>query len=117
MHGDWITRRWRRCVSVRCAGSRTVKDGSQKAWDQCMDQARDCDIFIALFNGNAGWPDKSGTVGICHAEFEKAYTTAPGKVFIVNIREPEAKGAPTGGIHTLFQVYIERLRRFDARTA
>ncbi len=34
-----------------------AEDGSQQAWDHCMDQARDCDIFIALFNGKAGWAD------------------------------------------------------------
>jgi Domain of unknown function (DUF4062) len=95
---------------------KAAEDGiSRQAWDHCMEQARDCDVFIALFNGNAGWPDKAGTIGICHAEFEKAYTSAPGKVFVVNIHEPEAKGAPRGGIHTSFQEYIQRLRRFDTR--
>ncbi len=96
---------------------KAVEDGSQEAWDHCMEQARDCDVFIALFNGNAGWPDNAGTVGICHAEFEKAYASAPGKVFVVNIHEPKAKGAPSGGIHTSFQQYIQRLRRFDTRAA
>jgi hypothetical protein len=95
---------------------KAAEDGSQQAWDHCMDQARDCDVLIALFNGNAGWADKAGTIGICYAELEQAYTSAPGKVFIVNIREPTAKGTPTGGIHKSFQDYIERLRRFDART-
>jgi hypothetical protein len=94
---------------------KAAEDGSQQAWDHCMEQARDCDVFIALFNGNAGWPDKAGTIGICHAEFENAYTSAPGKVFVVNIHELKAKGAPRGGIHTSFQEYIQRLRRFDTR--
>jgi Domain of unknown function (DUF4062) len=92
-----------------------AEDGSQQAWDHCMEQAKDCDVFIALFNGNAGWADKSGTIGICHAEFEKAYTSAPGKVFIVNCYEPKAKGAPAGGLHALFKNYLDRLRRFDVR--
>ncbi len=96
---------------------REVEDASQKAWDQCMDQARDCDVFVALFNGNAGWPDKNGTIGICHAEFTTAYNEAPGKVFIVNIHEPRAKGAPRETTDILFQDYIKRLRRFDARVA
>ena len=96
---------------------KAAEDASQSAWDQCMNEARDCDVFIALFNGNAGWADQSGTIGICHAEFEKAYTAAPGKVFIVNIHEPNAKGAPSGGVHSAFQQYVQRLRRFDARTA
>ncbi len=94
-----------------------AEDGSQQAWDHCLDQARDCDVFIALFNGNAGWPDKNGTIGICHAEFEAANTLAPGKIFIVHIHEPKAKGAPSGGIHAAFQEYVTRLRRFDTRAA
>jgi hypothetical protein len=96
---------------------KAAEDGSQQAWDHWMEQARDCDVFVALFNGNAGWPDKAGTIGICHAEFEKAYTSAPGKVFVVNIHEPKAKGAPSGGVHSAFQEYIQRLRRFDTRVA
>src|SRR5262249_7814289 len=55
---------------------KAAEDGSQKAWDHCLEQARDCDVLIALFDGNAGWADKSGTIGICHAELDKAYKTA-----------------------------------------
>ena len=94
-----------------------AEDGSQQAWDHCMDQARDCDIFIALFNGNAGWADSAGTIGICHAEFEAANSLAPGKVFIVSIFEPGAKGAPNAANDLAFQDDIKRLRRFDARAA
>lgn len=93
------------------------EDGSQQAWDHCMDQARDCDVFIALFNGNAGWADTSGTIGICHAELEAANTCAPGKVFIINISEPGAKNAPVSATDRAFQDYMRRLRRFDARAA
>jgi len=96
---------------------KATEDSSKQAWDRCIEQARDCDIFIALFNGNAGWPDTAGTVGICHAEFQTAYTSAPGKVFIVNIHEPKAKGASKGAIHILFQNYIQGLKRFDARAS
>jgi hypothetical protein len=94
---------------------KAAEDGGQEAWDHCMEQAHDRDVFIALFNGNAGWEGKSGTIGICHAEFEKAYTSAPGKVFIVNCHEPKAKGAPAGGFHASFKEYLDRLRRFDTR--
>jgi len=91
------------------------EDGSQQAWDHCMDEARDCDIFIALYNGNAGWADSSGTIGICHAELEAASACAPGKVFIVSIFEPDAKTVPVSAPDQAFQDYIRRLRRFDAR--
>ena len=93
------------------------EDGSRQAWDHCMDQARDCDVFIALYNGNAGWADTSGTIGICHAEFEAANDRAPGKVFIVNIYEPGAKSAPVRATDLAFQNDIQRLRKFDARAA
>jgi hypothetical protein len=90
-------------------------DGAQPAWDHCMDQAADCDIFIALFNGNAGWEDSAGTVGICHAELEKAHSVAPGKVFIVNIFQSKAPSAPARDIDIRFQQYVGRLKQFEAR--
>jgi len=90
-------------------------DGAQSAWDHCMAQAVDCDIFIALFNGNAGWEDSAGTVGICHAELEKAHAVAPGKVFIVNIFETNKAAAPARDIDLLFQRYVAGLKQFEAR--
>lgn len=90
-------------------------DGSKPAWDHCMDQAADCDIFIAIFTGNAGWEDAAGTVGICHAELEKAYSLAPGKVFIVNAHEKNDSAAPARDIDIRFQQYVESLRQFEAR--
>lgn len=90
-------------------------DGAQPAWDHCMNQAADCDIFIALFNGNAGWEDSAGTVGICHAELEKAHSVAPGKVYIVNIFEAKKPAAPAREIDIRFQQYVESLKQFEAR--
>jgi hypothetical protein len=46
-----------------------TEDTELDAWDECLRQARECDIFIALYNGNAGWlGGPSGTVGICQEE-------------------------------------------------
>lgn len=94
-----------------------IEDASQQAWDHCMEQAKTCDIFISLFNGNAGWPDQHGTTGICHAEFMMAYNTAPGKVFVVNISEPGDTHFPKQSHDKHFQDYMRVLRRFDARAA
>ena len=94
-----------------------IEDASQQAWDHCLEQARICDIFITLFNGNAGWPDDNGTTGICHAEFMIAYNTAPGKVFVVNIFEPKDPLVPRARCDIHFQKYMKVLRRFDARAA
>jgi hypothetical protein len=92
-----------------------TEDYSLTAWDHCIKESQDCDVFIALYNGNAGWPDEHGTTGICHAEFMTAYNTAPGKVFVVNIFESGLPQSPkkTHDIH--FQNYIRHLKRFDAR--
>jgi hypothetical protein len=90
-------------------------DGTQPAWDHCMDQAADCDIFIALFNGNAGWEDSTGTVGICHAELEKAHSVAPGKVFIVNICEQWKPEGSQRDIDIRFQQYVDSLKLLDTR--
>ncbi|WP_166442659.1 DUF4062 domain-containing protein [Phragmitibacter flavus] len=58
--------------------------GSQNTWDTCMNKARQADVFLVLYNGNAGWSGSSKMlgdhVGICHAEFAEAFNTAHGKV-------------------------------------
>jgi hypothetical protein len=91
-----------------------VADASQDSWEACMSQARDCDILVALFNGNAGWTGKDGTVGICHAEYQTAWEQAPGKTFAINISEPSAPTAPSSAADKLFQAYMERANRFIA---
>jgi hypothetical protein len=64
------------------------ENAEHDSWDACLGQARDCDIFIVLFNGNAGWTGgENGSVGICQAEFNVAYSQAPGKVFVLSILE------------------------------
>lgn len=94
-----------------------VEDGARPSWDKCIEKARDCHIFIALYNGNAGWlgTGNYGTVGICHAEYEAAYTAAPGKVFTVNIFEKENPNRPKRRADLRFQKYIEKIGRLDSR--
>ena len=92
-----------------------IGDGTQPAWNHCMDQAADCDIFVALFNGNAGWADSAGTVGICHAELEKAHSVAPSKVFIVNICEKLKPKGSQRAIDIRFQQYVDSLKQLDIR--
>lgn len=72
----------------------TVKDGSLPAWAHCMTQVDQSDIFIVLYNGNAGWlgTGQQASIGICHAEYSWAQNTSPGKVYVVNILEDSDKG-------------------------
>ena len=89
------------------------------AWDECMRQARECDIFVVLFNGNAGWTGtgENASIGICHAEFLTAYARAPAKVFLIDIFERRAANAPKKLADVNFQKRLERENRFGSPAA
>lgn len=74
-----------------------------------MNKARQADILLILYNGNAGWPGSSKTlgdhVGICHAEFAEAFNKAAGKVR--SIQFPAIKAKP-GFPDARFQDYFTR---------
>jgi hypothetical protein len=57
--------------------------GTWDCWDVCIEAVKDCDILIVVSNGNAGWSEGSGTVGICHAEMMTGYSIAPAKVRLI----------------------------------
>lgn len=92
---------------------RASEDLELDAWDECLKQARECDIFIALYNGHAGWMRRQGdSVGICQAELHLAYSQAPGKVFIVNIFEATSSKVPSRRVDRKFQKFVEEQYRF-----
>ncbi len=77
-------------------------------WDECLEKARDADVFIVLYNGRAGWvgndnPVRNG-LGICHAELSAAYNSSPAKVRSIHFKSlvPAEDGSPDGG----FQRYV-----------
>ncbi len=88
------------------------------SWDECMRQAAECDIFVVLFNGNAGWAGtgEHASVGICHAEFLTAYSRAPAKVSIVDIFERGSPNAPSSKQDRAFQSRMDRENRFQPRS-
>ena len=96
-----------------------VEDASEKSWDRCIKQAKDCDIFIVIFNGAAGWlgEKEKGTIGICHAEFQKAFSESPGKVFIVNISDPNVADSNKKSEDRLFHTYLQETGAFQSRCA
>lgn len=51
-----------------------------------MQAVKDCDILIAVSNGNAGWADAAGAIGICHAELMTGLVSAPAKVGMVAVQ-------------------------------
>jgi len=78
------------------------EDGSSNAWESCCKQARDCDIFLGILDGDAGWQREvgGGGIGICHAELEEARAKAPGKIRLIRVA-PFKKDK--GGPNDLFQ--------------
>jgi|ERR1700730_258496 len=57
--------------------------GTWDSWDVCIEAVKDCDILLVLSNGNAGWANSSGDVGICHAEMMTGLSIAPAKVRLI----------------------------------
>ena len=73
----------------------SVTSGNQNSWDTCMNRSKKADIFLVLYNGNAGWSGTSERlgdhVGICHAEFEAAFNKTPSKVRVIALPIISAK--------------------------
>ena len=70
-------------------------DFDDNAWDECVAQAVECDLFISLYDGSAGWPGKGRSIGICEAEYNAALTTAPSKVKVVRLPGAKLKSGDT----------------------
>jgi hypothetical protein len=86
--------------------------GTWNSRDVCIGAAKDCDIFISLFSGNAGWAKDEGTIGICHAELMEALSTAPGKVRLVEL-EASAIVAKKEGSSTKIKAAKKRNKMFE----
>ncbi|PVV10539.1 MAG: hypothetical protein B6D72_12395 [gamma proteobacterium symbiont of Ctena orbiculata] len=68
--------------------------GDENSWEHCMEQAKAADIFICLYNGNAGWSKSGADIGICHAELETALRSARARVRLVAL--PDCSGGAKG---------------------
>ena len=93
----------------------TSMPGDKDALEVCLKNAKDADIFLCLYNGDAGWN------GICHKELEAAYNQSPGKVIIIHIDPNVCKDIGNKGkqpnsnakqINKAFQKYVEDLNLF-----
>ncbi|RCK28749.1 hypothetical protein TH9_22100 [Thalassospira xiamenensis] len=92
-----------------------TEDGSSTSWEACIKQASECDMFIALFDGDSGWQrDKSG-IGICHAEFDTAYSHSPGKVRVVSLFGGNGKPKAKAGPDLLFVQAVQKADLLEAR--
>ena len=77
-------------------------EGNRDSWETCLQQVREADIVLVLYNGNAGWAKEDGEIGICHAEYATALEISPAKVRIIEL--PLAANL-SGKRHQRFQAY------------
>ena len=89
--------------------------GDENAWEHCLRQAAESEIFISLFNGNAGWTGtQDGSFGICHAELETALRTGRSKVRLVEV--PQQTGREETEVDKRFREFVEKQGLFRGGT-
>jgi hypothetical protein len=90
--------------------------GTWDSWDVCIEAVKDCDILVVLSNGNAGWAQSSGEIGICHAELMTGLSVAPAKVRLIALGNiPITKNAE-GARNERFQKYVSTQSLFRGAT-
>ena len=90
----------------------TAQEGTEDAWEKCLVEASEADVFIVVYNGNAGWANTKGGIGVCHAELQKAFEANPEKCFLLQLPFDEKKLKGTD--KRMFE-YVQQLNLF--RTA
>ena len=90
--------------------------GTWDSWDVCIEAVRDCHILLAISNGNAGWADAAGDVGICHAELMMGLSTAPAKVRVIAVDNIPITKNPEGTRNKRFQEYVGTQNLFRGGT-
>jgi hypothetical protein len=86
--------------------------GTWDSWDVCIQAAKDCDALISISNGNAGWAETGGDIGICHAELMTAFGQAPGKVRLIALPNVSCGKDAAGKRNQRFQDYINKQSLF-----
>jgi hypothetical protein len=86
----------------------------ETSWEACMQQVKECDLLLVLYNGNAGWTKTSGGVGICHGELKRGLDMAPGKVRVIKLGSNTDIEAPSGPTHDRFRAFMNRRDLFVA---
>ncbi len=92
------------------------QSGTRDSWEVCMQAVKDCDILIALSNGNAGWARNGGDIGICHAELETGLSHAPAKVRLISLGKVKLTETDEGKLNERFQNYVDKQNLFRGDT-
>lgn len=90
-------------------------DTSVDSYQTCLDEVKDSDFTIVLYNGYAGWAPGGIDVGICHAEMDQALNVSQNKTAVIDIKEfslINSTDAHEIARNDLFNTYLKRLNRF-----
>jgi len=90
--------------------------GTWDSWDVCMQAVMDCDILVALSNGNAGWAQSGGDIGICHAELMTGLSGSPGKVRLISLGNVKPAKNAEGVRNRRFQDFVDKQSLFRGGT-
>lgn len=90
--------------------------GTWDSWDVCIEAAKDCDILLVISNGNAGWANGSGDVGICHAEMMTGLSIAPAKVRLIALDNIAITKDAAGTRNQRFQDELSKQSLFRGAT-
>jgi len=85
---------------------------TQDSWETCLKEVRDCDILIILANGNAGWAEAGGDIGICHAEAKEGLDRSRSKVRLISLGNIPTRSGANGDRDRRFQDYLARQTLF-----
>ena len=88
------------------------KGGTWDSWDVCLQAVKDCDVLIVISNGNAGWADGAGDIGVCHAELMTGLSIAPAKVRLIELDNIPIKKNADGRRDQRFQNYVAQQSLF-----
>ena len=92
-------------------GSDTTSD----SYNTCLNEVKESDLIIALYNGVAGWAPTGIDLGICHSELAAGLDISTKKTMIINI-EKYFKISTTDADEKIrnekFKKYIEPLNKF-----
>lgn len=95
------------------------KGGTWDSWDVCLEAVKDCNILLVICNGNAGWADGAGEIGICHAELTTGLSIAPAKVRLIaleNVPVPKSPKTAEDKRNQRFQAEVSKHSLFRGGT-
>ncbi|MDB5070362.1 MAG: hypothetical protein JWM87_1473 [Candidatus Eremiobacteraeota bacterium] len=68
---------------------KAAESASESAIARCKRRTAECDVFIAITNGEGGFVVGDTDDGICQLELQAAYEDSPAKVYLIGVPPPD----------------------------